>query len=68
MVLHRDVNAARNLAMLVDLHGNRVARSGLETGKTPVDGDLRPAAGSSSTEREAGTEPPDLGQTGTADW
>jgi putative transposase len=35
MVLHRDVNAARSLAMLVDLSATKVARSGLETRKRP---------------------------------
>jgi putative transposase len=41
MALDRDVNAARNLAMLVDASTNGVAGSGPET-ETPVDGDGAP--------------------------
>ena len=68
MVLDRDLNAARNLAMLVNSSGSEVAGSGPET-PTPVDGDARPCtAGSSSMKREAGTEPLGSDQTGTAGW
>ena len=69
MVLDRDLNAARNLAMLVNSSRSEVAGSGPETPTTPVDGDARPCtAGSSSMKREAGTEPLGSGQTGTAGW
>jgi putative transposase len=69
LLLDRDINAARNLAVLVDMNANGVAESGSETAETPVDGDIRPGiAGSSSTKREAGAEFQNLGQTGTADW
>jgi putative transposase len=69
LVLDRDVNAARNLAVLVESSTNGVARSGLETRKTPVDGDSRPDfTEPSPTKREAGTEPRGSDQTGTADW
>jgi IS605 OrfB family transposase len=69
LVLDRDVNAARNLAVLVDSSTDGVARSGLETRKTLVDGDSRPwLAGPSPMKREAGTQPLGLDQTGTADW
>jgi putative transposase len=56
MVMDRDLNAARNLALLVDANVNAVAGSGPETGKRPWmgTGDLA-SAGSSSTKREAGT-------------
>jgi putative transposase len=68
MVLDRDVNAARNLAMLVLQVGTGspgVARR-LET---PVDGDGPPfGVGDSSTKREAGTTSRGLDETGTADW
>ena len=69
LVLDRDVNAARNLAVLVDSSTDGVARSGLETRKTLVDGDSRPwLVGPSPMKREAGTQPLGLDQTGTADW
>jgi putative transposase len=68
MALDRDVNAARNLAMLVDASTNGVAGSGPET-KTPVDGDGAYALVRwSSTKREAGAKSCGLGRTGTADW
>jgi putative transposase len=68
LVLDRDVNAARNLAVLVESSANRVARSGLETRKTPVDGDSRPE--SLGRPRRSGKPAPSLGlgQTGTAGW
>jgi IS605 OrfB family transposase len=45
LVLDRDLNAARNLAALVDASAPLVAGSGPETLKTPVDGDVSPGFG-----------------------
>ncbi len=49
IAVDRDLNAARNLAQLVDALVDRnagmVAGSGPETLKTPVDGDVRPGFG-----------------------
>jgi putative transposase len=45
LVLDRDLNAARNLAALVDASAPVVAGSGPETLKTPVDGDVSPGCG-----------------------
>jgi putative transposase len=49
LVCDRDLNAARNLAALVDAaaapRANVVAGSGPETQRTPVDGDVRPGFG-----------------------
>jgi putative transposase len=45
LVLDRDLNAARNLAALVDASAAVVAGSGPETPKTPVDGGVSPGFG-----------------------
>ena len=45
LVLDRDLNAARNLAALVDASAPVVAGSGPETLKTPVDGGVSPGFG-----------------------
>jgi putative transposase len=64
LVIDRDLNAARNLAALVE-HVKQVAGSGPET-QTARGGDVRPgSAGPSSVKREAGTGPIGSGQTGT---
>ena len=61
LVIDRDLNAARNLAALVE----DVAGSGPET-QTARGGDVRPGlAGPSPVKREAGTGPIGSGQTGT---
>ena len=62
LVLDRDLNAARNLANLVQ----SVAQSGWET-RNARGADVSPGqAGQTAVKREAGTEPRS-GQTGTAD-
>jgi transposase len=53
--MDRDLNAARNLALLVDANANGVAGSGPETENRPWMGRDLASAGSSSTKREAGT-------------
>jgi IS605 OrfB family transposase len=61
LVIDRDLNAARNLAALVE----DVAGSGPET-QTARGGDVRPGlAGPTPVKREAGTGPIGSGQTGT---
>jgi len=62
LVMDRDLNAARNLAKLVE----SVAQSGWET-RNARGADVSPGqAGQTAVKREAGTEPRS-GQTGTAD-
>jgi putative transposase len=69
LVLDRDLNAARNLAALVDANAPVVAGSGPETLKTPVDGSVSPGFGW-AVPGEAGSrrQAVNLGKTGTAGW
>jgi IS605 OrfB family transposase len=65
MVMDRDLNAARNLALLVAANTYGVAGSGPETEKTPVDGDRRPGVRWVVLE-EAGSRHGPLGSIGPA--